>query len=195
MAGENKDMQGATPKGSGCRPADRAAARPAPAGFHPSREAREIINEVADFFPASDPDVGFTPFEDWRLRLWHALRAAPPNWAAIQYARPIEEWTEEDGDVLWWKFPIEEAPYSGSPNDCGRTCLITLNLVGEEHAHPVNIGGWPGYHTHWTPIVEPDAPGGETRRAETGTGSVHERPVPEGQAPDPTPTLKREGQP
>lgn len=39
------------------------------------------------------------------------------------------------------------------------------------------------------------AQGGETRRAETGTGSVHEHPVPVGQAPDPTPTLKREGQP
>lgn len=38
------------------------------------------------------------------------------------------------------------------------------------------------------------AQGGETRRAETRSGSVHEHPVAEGQAPDPTPTLKREGQ-
>lgn len=103
--------------------------------------------------------------------------AVSPLRASIPSARPLEEWTEEDGDVLWWKFPIEEAPYSGSPNDCGRTCLITLNLVGEEHVHSVNIGGWPGYHTHWTPIVEPDAPRGETRRAETRSGSVHEHPV------------------
>lgn len=39
--------------------------------------AREIIAEAADLFPPSDPDVGFTPFEDWRLRLWKALAPAP----------------------------------------------------------------------------------------------------------------------
>lgn len=44
-------------------------------GEYPSREAREIIHEIADMFPASDPDVGFTPFEDWYLRLWRALRS------------------------------------------------------------------------------------------------------------------------
>ena len=25
-------------------------------------------------------------------------------------ARPIEEWNEDFGDVLWWKFPVEEPP-------------------------------------------------------------------------------------
>lgn len=48
-------------------------------------------------------------------------------------ARPLKEWHEDIGDVLWWKFPIEEPPYVGSPLD--------LN--------------WPSYHTHWTPIVIP----------------------------------------
>lgn len=48
-------------------------------------------------------------------------------------ARPIDEWDEDMGDVLWWKFPIEEAPYVGSPLDAA----------------------WPGYHTHWTPIPIP----------------------------------------
>lgn len=47
--------------------------------------------------------------------------------------RPLEDWGEDYGDVLWWKFPIEEPPYVGSPLD--------------EH--------WPGYHTHWTPIPVP----------------------------------------
>lgn len=49
-------------------------------------------------------------------------------------ARPAEEWDEDYGDVLWWKFPIEEPPYVGSPLDCD----------------------WTGYHTHWTPIVVPE---------------------------------------
>ena len=54
-------------------------------------------------------------------------------------ARPLEEWWEAYGDVLWWKFPIEEPPYVGSPLD----------------------ENWPGYHTHWTPIPLPEPPKGE----------------------------------
>lgn len=50
--------------------------------------------------------------------------------------RPLEEWGEDHGDVLWWKFPIEEPPYVGSPLD----------------------EKWPNYHTHWTPIVVPEPP-------------------------------------
>ena len=74
------------------------------------------------------------------------------NWAEIiadgliangvtvqERARLLEEWGEDYGDVLWWKFPIEEAPYVGSPLD----------------------ENWPAYHTHWTPIVVPQPPKGE----------------------------------
>ncbi|WP_438498587.1 hypothetical protein [Paenibacillus sp. IHBB 3054] len=51
-------------------------------------------------------------------------------------ARPINEWYEELSDVLWWKFPIEEPPYCGTPLDAD----------------------WPDYCTHWTPLVIPAAP-------------------------------------
>ena len=51
-------------------------------------------------------------------------------------ARSLEEWHEDYGDVLWWKFPIEEPPYAGSPLD----------------------EKWDGYYTHWTPIVVPEPP-------------------------------------
>ena len=54
-------------------------------------------------------------------------------------ARPLEEWGEDYGDVLWWKFPIEEPPYVGSPLD----------------------EKWPEDHTHWNPIVMPQPPKGE----------------------------------
>ena len=53
--------------------------------------------------------------------------------------RPLEEWHEDYGDVLWWKFPVDEPPFVGSPLD--------------EH--------WPAYHTHWTPIPIPQPPKGE----------------------------------
>ena len=49
-------------------------------------------------------------------------------------ARTIDEWHEDFGDVLWWTFPIQEPPYCGSPLDVD----------------------WPDYHTHWTPIIEPE---------------------------------------
>lgn len=54
-------------------------------------------------------------------------------------ARPLEEWGEDYGDVMWWKFPIEEPPYVGSPLDAN----------------------WPAYHTHWTTIPMPQPPKGE----------------------------------
>lgn len=54
----------------------------------------------------------------------------------IRRVRPLSEWHEDEGPVLWWSFPIEEAPYAGSPLDTD----------------------WPGYHTHWTPIPIPVPP-------------------------------------
>lgn len=51
-------------------------------------------------------------------------------------ARPLEEWHEDLGNQLWWKFPIDEPPYCGDPRDTD----------------------WPGYHTHWTPIPLPALP-------------------------------------
>ena len=78
---------------------------------------------------------------DGGLRRDHCLAAAErlraiaaPRVATV--ARPIDEWHEDRGDALWWRFPIDEPPYVGSP-----IC-----------------DDWPGYHTHWTPIVCPDAP-------------------------------------
>ncbi len=53
---------------------------------------------------------------------------------ALLTPRPLAEWPEEIGDVLWWVLPFEptkgEPPYCGTPLDAG----------------------WPGYHTHWTPL-------------------------------------------
>ena len=55
---------------------------------------------------------------------------------ALKQPRPLDEWNEDYGDVLWWKFPIEEPPYVGSPLD----------------------EKWPGYHTHWTLLDVPEPP-------------------------------------
>lgn len=47
--------------------------------------------------------------------------------------RPLEEWGEDVGDCLWWKFPIEEPPYCGSPLD----------------------ENFPDYVTHFTRLIIP----------------------------------------
>ena len=48
------------------------------------------------------------------------------------FARPEAEWTEADGPVVWWVYPIREPAWIGAPID----------------------DNWPGYHTHWTPHPE-----------------------------------------
>lgn len=51
---------------------------------------------------------------------------------------PRSEYHEDDGPVLWWRFPIVEPPYCGRPDD----------------------NDWPESddYTHWTPIPIPVAP-------------------------------------
>ncbi len=82
-------------------------------------------------------------------------------------ARPIDEYHGDMGDVLWWVFGPDgnpfEAPYCGSPNDLGYTVEAEMTyrrygkgditkLVSEE------VGGWPGYHTHFTTFEVPVKP-------------------------------------
>lgn len=69
----------------------------------------------------------------------------------------LEEWHEDDGNVLWWRFPIEEPPYVGSPLDCGHTVEVHVGDAGRA-VHRFQVGGWPGYHTHWTRIPQPASP-------------------------------------
>lgn len=67
----------------------------------------------------------------------------------LRAARHVSEWHEEDGDVLWWTNPITEAPYVGSPLDMGRNIVVTVD--GQDFV--ATVGGWPGYHEWWTPIL------------------------------------------
>lgn len=54
-------------------------------------------------------------------------RAAQPP--APEHARPLSEWSEAQGPVVWWAPPVREPSYIGQPGD----------------------SDWPGYHTYWTP--------------------------------------------
>lgn len=74
--------------------------------------------------------------------------------------RPLAEWHEDMGDCLWWKFPITEPPYVGSPLDNGSVGTLTASGLGFEEGDQValKLGGWPGYHTHFTRITMPKLP-------------------------------------
>lgn len=55
------------------------------------------------------------------------------RWREATRLRPLDDYHEDMGPVLWWRLPIDEPPYCGSP-----LC-----------------SNWPGYHTHFTPVVLP----------------------------------------
>ena len=114
--------------------------------------------------------------------------------AKLTQPRPIAEYHEDMGNVLWWCWKpakivrenegrneppelhgepghwLGEPPYVGTPNDGGFEVLVetTLRTYADEHPEPVepdngrlrvHVGGWPGYHTHFTPLPPmPDAP-------------------------------------
>ena len=68
---------------------------------------------------------------DWYQAMQQARQALAP-----EVAIPGEQWTEDYGPVLWWRFPVMDmdAPWAGTPND----------------------SDWPGCHTHFTRL--PPAP-------------------------------------
>jgi len=74
---------------------------------------------------------------------------------------PFANWCEEDGDVLWWRHPICEPPYLGSPLCLGRSVTATVTFGFEEaFFHGKMFGGWPfdaddEPSLWWTPL--PDA--------------------------------------
>lgn len=85
------------------------------------------------------------------------MKKQPYAIGAAAVAKLRVEWHEDDGPVLWWKFPIVEPPYVGTPLDCGRT--VAVQIIGADDPMlqtKFDVGGWPGYHTHWTRIVVPD---------------------------------------
>lgn len=101
--------------------------------------------------PGDDPDVtlvgSWSPLTHWEMccvrfgnspfaRGAKSEPSTEPAPALPEGVRTLDEWHDDVGEVLWWTFPITEAPYVGSPLDTD----------------------WPGYHTHWTKFVVPVQP-------------------------------------
>ena len=84
-----------------------------------------------------------TRYERIREELANVCQAVGLNMEAEREARaaletpiPFAEWAEHNGPALWWRFPVEEPPYAGTPMD----------------------DDFPPYMTHWTPIAVPARP-------------------------------------
>ena len=78
--------------------------------------------------------------------------------AELYRPRPFSEWLEDHGNVLWWRLPISEPPYVGTPNDLGRTEVHEVTDTLSIRVQGVNA--WPFAVEHlrylwWTPL--PDA--------------------------------------
>ena len=69
------------------------------------------------------------------------------DWDVRPQARPASEWHEDLGNVIWWRLPVTEPPYVGTPYD--DTWILN---------------GWDNYYTHFTLLVIP-ANANETNRA------------------------------
>lgn len=109
----------------------------------------EAVGRVQDYILLDSTHP--TEKEDVRRSLARQLQAAEAKLAELYVVRSLEEWTEEDGPVLWWKFPVTEAPWVGTPHDLGlATRVLVDNVLKTPLDVEINIGGWPGYHTHWT---------------------------------------------
>jgi hypothetical protein len=87
--------------------------------------------------------------------------------------RHIDEWHEDIGQVLWWTFPVSEAPYIGSPLECARHAEIE---IADDVTLTIKdaIGGWPEYHEWFTPLPTNDHIGLIQKRIEVAAAKRSE---------------------
>lgn len=78
--------------------------------------------------------------------------------ADVRRPRSIDDWGEDMGPQLWWKFPVDEEPYSGTPNDHGRTIEVAVDDGVNRTARTFDVAPFPDYLTHFTPIIVPIRP-------------------------------------
>lgn len=107
-------------------------------------------------------------YDDLNVAVAYAQKLSQVNPVGFQVAavpvqlRPLSEWHEDHGFVLWYRLPITEPPWVGTPNcsdwlveTADGACMTELDANNEKE--PIK-GPWA---THWCPL--PDLP--ENRRA------------------------------
>lgn len=78
----------------------------------------------------SEPEIAFLRrVADARQQIIDGMIAERCAKQDAEMPRPLADWHEDDGAVVWWRFLVDEPAWIGTPLD----------------------DDWPGYHTHWTP--------------------------------------------
>lgn len=155
--------QGRDPNGSGSRPSDQAASRLAPEGFDPSRGAADLDRSLTN----ADRLIITASYHSEKLG-----EAVVREITGFAY-----DWQDEVEDLraqsLCWKATLEDT--QAIADDLADACL----KEGQDKAAGALqfISGFIGDK------LAASAQGTEAGTAETGTGSVHDGPVPVGHAP------------
>jgi len=111
-------------------------------------ERPEITAHDADLLAVKINEALAQPAPAPQVDLGSSLRDTHRATDGEVLARHIDEWHEDMGDVLWWTNPVREAPYLGSPLCLGRAYELSIG----DFSTSVDLGGWPGYHSWWTPL-------------------------------------------
>ena len=80
------------------------------------KDHQDIELIMAEFFGWKET-VGVDLVETLPRALRRLLESNRAKASAYETLHPAETWTEEDSYVIWWRVPIEESPYIGTPND------------------------------------------------------------------------------
>ena len=111
---------------------------------------RSEASETEVAYVASVEQAKAAAQADFNQRILSAIVSSPVS-AEVTAPRPLEEWHEDMGNVVWWTWRddewLGEPAYIGTPLDLGRNYE---GWIGDQR-FVVTLGGWPGYHTHWTP--------------------------------------------
>ena len=106
------------------------------------RDALQELHTSIQLYTGQNPAAADVHPAELTRRLMDAMAASAAALAKSEpVARPEDEYHEDMGAVLWWRFPIDEPPYCGSPLD----------------------SEWPGYHTHFTPLGPMPIPANNTK--------------------------------
>ena len=94
------------------------------------RDAVEAAESAKRQRKDPEPEIAFLlRVADARQQIIDGMIAERCAKQDAEMPRPLADWHEDDGAVVWWRFLVDEPAWIGTPLD----------------------DDWPGYHTHWTP--------------------------------------------
>lgn len=95
-------------------------------------DLRDVAHALGRCYEAEGHDCSPAGIEDLLARV-EELKKIEREHAELGETMTIDSWHEDDGAALWWRFPVAEPPYCGTPLD----------------------DDFPDYVTHWTRLHDP----------------------------------------